>query len=162
MQVADGRHRQVRFFNLVDVNATTLEASSCDWTVFVEQVCGECADALSQRDSWAQHGVRVGIGVGGQLSDARSLLPMRLRLVYNSVLYSSERIDEVLRQIEMILDECLSNPDLAVADVSVRRVAAVAVACLAHRADTCVCVLCLSTAGDDVRGASAAQSGPAT
>ena len=29
---------QVRFFNLVDVNSKTLEASTCDWTVFVEQV----------------------------------------------------------------------------------------------------------------------------
>ena len=55
-----------------------------------------------------------------QLSDARSLLPLRLRLVYNSVLYSGERIEEVLRQIEMILDDCLSNPSIAVSDISVR------------------------------------------
>ena len=55
-----------------------------------------------------------------QLSDARALLPLRLRLVYNSVLYSTERIEEVLRQIEMILDDCLANPDIAVSDISVR------------------------------------------
>ena len=35
------------------------------------------------------------------------------------MLYSLERIEEVLRQIEMILDDCLANPDVAVADISV-------------------------------------------
>ena len=47
---------QVRVFNVVDVNAQTLDAARCDWTIYVEQT-----------------------------KDSKRLLPLRLRVIYNTV-----------------------------------------------------------------------------
>ncbi len=68
---------RIRFFNLIDTNATTLSTSSTssDITIFISQT-----------------------------PTARRLLPVEIRIVYNSVLFSEERIDEMFDQITHILD----------------------------------------------------------
>lgn len=81
----------VRMFNLVDVDKKTLEATSCDWTIYVEQ-----------------------------LSDSRALLPLRVRIVFNTILYARERIVEMLRQLESVLAQCTANPQMPVSQISVR------------------------------------------
>ncbi|KNC80603.1 hypothetical protein SARC_07039 [Sphaeroforma arctica JP610] len=73
----------VRCFNAVDVDASTLDATAmCEWTLLVEQ----------DRDS-------------------KRLLPLSLRLIYNSVLFRSERMSEVLHHIEIILSQIAKADD---------------------------------------------------
>ena len=43
---------------------------------------------------------------------------MKLRVAYNSVLYSRERIQEMLRQIELILNIVSKNPDTKLNELS--------------------------------------------
>eukprot|EP00051_Salpingoeca_urceolata_P007651 m.99362 g.99362 ORF g.99362 m.99362 type:complete len:1315 (-) comp15332_c1_seq1:111-4055(-) len=81
---------QVRVFNVVDVGEHTLDAAQCDWTVFVEQV-----------------------------ADAKRLLPLRLRVVFNTVLYARERITDVLRQMELAIKAIVGSPLASVGSVSV-------------------------------------------
>jgi len=82
---------QVRFFNACDVHAKTLEAAWCDWNVYLEQQ-----------------------------PDAKRLLPLRLRVVYNAVLYSADRMQEMLRQLEMVALHISSLPDSTYSDMSIR------------------------------------------
>ena len=81
---------QVRFFNACDVHKTTLDAASCDWTVYLEQQ-----------------------------PDAKRLLPLRLRVLYNSVLYSSKRMEEMLRQLELVVMTMSTQPDITFSELSV-------------------------------------------
>lgn len=76
----------MRVFNVVDVNAQTLDAAQCDWTLYVEQV-----------------------------SDSKRLLPLRLRLVFNAALYARTRIAEMLHQVQVVLDAMTAAPKRAVA-----------------------------------------------
>eukprot|EP01134_Creolimax_fragrantissima_P004436 CFRG4436T1 len=82
----------VRCFNAVDVTSATLDATAmCEWTLFVEQ----------NRDS-------------------KRLLPLRLRLVFNSVLFKPERMNEVLHHVEIVLQKmATSSGDLTVRDCSI-------------------------------------------
>jgi len=80
---------KVRFFNLVDVSPETLEAENCDWTVFVQQI-----------------------------PDARRLLPIRIQVAYNNVLYSGERMKEMLSQIGHILSAVVERPDTVISELS--------------------------------------------
>ncbi len=62
---------QVRFFNLVDVTDQALEmGGQSDWSIFIEQ-----------------------------MRNVKQLLPLRIRVSYNSLLFSSERMKEFLRQL---------------------------------------------------------------
>lgn len=82
---------QVRFFNVVDVASHTLDAAqSCDWTIYLEQ-----------------------------LADSKRLLPLKLRVIYNTVLFSRERMAEMLRQLELMLGNISKTPSLAVGDTSI-------------------------------------------
>lgn len=60
----------------------TLEAASCDWTIYLEQI-----------------------------PDAKRLLPLRLRAVYNTALYSRERMAELLRQLEIVAHLMAARPE---------------------------------------------------
>jgi L-aminoadipate-semialdehyde dehydrogenase len=71
---------KLRFFNLIDTNDITLAAgasssTSSDVTIFISQA-----------------------------PTARRLLPVEIRVVYNSVLFSEHRINEILEQIQGVLD----------------------------------------------------------
>lgn len=79
---------QVRMFNVVDVDSHTLEATSCDWTIYVEQ-----------------------------LSDSRALLPLRVRVVFNTILFARERIIEMLRQLELVLVQGTANPTMPISQI---------------------------------------------
>jgi hypothetical protein len=75
---------QARCFNAVDVSKATLDAvAACDWTLFVEQE-----------------------------PDSKRLLPLRLRVTFNTVLFTRERVDELLAQVHVLsrlvagLDPC--------------------------------------------------------
>lgn len=72
---------QVRVFNVVDVNATTLDAAHCDWTLYVDQV-----------------------------ADSKRLLPLRLRVLFNSALYDRARMSDMLIQMESVIAQMLANP----------------------------------------------------
>ena len=81
---------QVRFFNMVDVREKTLEAvGTCDWTVFVEQK-----------------------------ADAKRILPLKIRISYNSVLFKEARMVELLNQIQFVTEQVVTNPKILVDDVS--------------------------------------------
>tara|TARA_R110002050_G_scaffold299986_1_gene467219 strand:- start:38 stop:427 length:390 start_codon:yes stop_codon:yes gene_type:complete len=82
---------QVRFFNACDVKRSTLEAAWCDWNVYLEQE-----------------------------PDAKRLLPLRLRVVYNAVLYDPERMEEMLRQLEMVAKHISTFPESTFAKMSTR------------------------------------------
>jgi non-ribosomal peptide synthetase component F len=86
---ASGPLFQVRVFNVSDVQTETLEAASCDWTIFVEQ-----------------------------LSDAKSLLPLKVRVVYNTILFARDRIQELLRQVQQLLSMVAKNQDEKVSEMS--------------------------------------------
>lgn len=59
----------------MDVSKATLDAvAACDWTIFVEQE-----------------------------ADSKRLLPLRLRVTFNTVLFTRERVDELLAQVCMEL-----------------------------------------------------------
>lgn len=79
-----------RFFNVVDVAQRTLEAAACDWTVYVEQ-----------------------------LPDTKRLLPLNLRVIYNTVLFSRERMEEMLRQLEQTTRCIAAQPTCTVRHASV-------------------------------------------
>ncbi|KJE96719.1 aminoadipate-semialdehyde dehydrogenase [Capsaspora owczarzaki ATCC 30864] len=82
---------QIRFFNVVDVASHTLDAAqSCDWTVYLEQ-----------------------------LADSKRLLPLKLRAIYNTVLFSRERMAEMLRQLELMLLHMTRSAHLTVLDTSI-------------------------------------------
>jgi len=65
---------QVRVFNAVDVSAETLDASTCDWTLFVERV-----------------------------NDTRRLFPLRVRLAYNAAIFARARATDALAQLQLIV-----------------------------------------------------------
>jgi len=44
-----------------------------------------------------------------QLSDAKALLPLKLRVVFNTILFARERITEMLRQVEGLLQLSTKN-----------------------------------------------------
>jgi L-aminoadipate-semialdehyde dehydrogenase len=68
---------KVRFFNTIEINNETLNtrtSSSCDMTIFISQT-----------------------------STLRRLLPIEIKIVYNSVLFSELRIIDMLAQLSQIL-----------------------------------------------------------
>ncbi|KAL2911337.1 large subunit of alpha-aminoadipate reductase [Polyrhizophydium stewartii] len=69
---------KVRFFNLTDTTADTLASSmtssSCDLTVFISQ-----APTL------------------------RRMLPIQIKIVYNAVLFSAQRVSDMLDQLQLLL-----------------------------------------------------------
>lgn len=79
----------IRVLNAVDVSERALDLARCDWTLYVEQA-----------------------------PDTRRLLPLRLRLAYNSVLYSQQRIVDCLQQMQAVLKQFLDAPKTLVEDVS--------------------------------------------
>eukprot|EP00054_Salpingoeca_dolichothecata_P011596 m.64349 g.64349 ORF g.64349 m.64349 type:complete len:1290 (+) comp19542_c0_seq1:69-3938(+) len=81
---------QVRVFNVSDVNTQTLDAARCDWTIYVEQ------DHNSKR-----------------------LLPLRLRIIFNTTLFSRDRMQDVLRQCEMVLNALCESPEQKVGETSI-------------------------------------------
>jgi len=45
------------------------------------------------------------------LSDAKSLLPLKVRVVYNTILFARDRIQELLRQVQQLLSMVAKNQD---------------------------------------------------
>ncbi|TPX41142.1 hypothetical protein SeMB42_g05706 [Synchytrium endobioticum] len=84
----------VRFFDLTETTPATLEAttssSSCDITIFVTQS-----------------------------PSVRRILPIELRVTYNSVLFAQDRILDTLDQLEMLLDAAAKNPSCPIAKISI-------------------------------------------
>lgn len=76
---------RIRFFNLIDTNAKTLATSSTasDITILISQT-----------------------------PTARRLLPVEIRVVYNSVLFSHERIEELFQQISSVLGTVTSDAQI--------------------------------------------------
>ena len=82
---------QVRFFNMADVRQETLEAvGACDWSVFIEQK-----------------------------PDAKRILPLRIRVSYNALLFSQERMAEFLNQIQFVTEAITGNSEILVDDISI-------------------------------------------
>ncbi|KAJ3399369.1 large subunit of alpha-aminoadipate reductase [Chytriomyces hyalinus] len=87
---------KVRFFNLTDTTADTLASSSsasissCDITILISQ-----APTL------------------------RRILPIDIKVLYNSVLFSGARIADMLDQIELILETAASNPAIPIGKLSI-------------------------------------------
>eukprot|EP01135_Chromosphaera_perkinsii_P008712 Nk52_evm45s1444 gene=Nk52_evmTU45s1444 len=71
---------QVRMFNVSDVNSETLDSANCEWTFYVEQ----------DRDS-------------------KKLLPLNIRVIYNTALYTRDRMREVLEQLQMIVHQIATS-----------------------------------------------------
>ena len=86
---------KVRFFNLTDTNSDTLSstsmssASSHDLTIFISQSC-----------------------------TTRRLLPIQIKLVYNSVLFSHQRMVDMLDQLSFVLESASSQPDVSISELS--------------------------------------------
>jgi non-ribosomal peptide synthetase component F len=81
---------QVCLFNSADVNSdTVMAANTCEWRMFVEHV-----------------------------PDAKRLLPLRLRVVFNTMIYARERMGLMLRQLQSVLEQLCTKPELAVGHVS--------------------------------------------
>ncbi|KAJ3217331.1 large subunit of alpha-aminoadipate reductase [Dinochytrium kinnereticum] len=85
---------KVRFFNLTDTSPDTFEAtttsSACDLTVLITQS-----------------------------TTLRRLLPIDIHILYNSVLFSSSRILDVLDQLESLIEAVSRNPQREVGSISV-------------------------------------------
>jgi L-aminoadipate-semialdehyde dehydrogenase len=84
---------KVRFFNMTDTTpdtlASTTTSSSCDMTVFISQT-----------------------------STLRRLLPIQIKLVYNSLLFSESRIEFMLEQLEQFLTTAALDPQLSINKIS--------------------------------------------
>eukprot|EP00842_Homolaphlyctis_polyrhiza_P000164 jgi/Hompol1/1148/HPOL_001243-RA len=84
---------KVRFFNLTDTTAETLSStttsSSCDLTVLISQSVS-----------------------------LRRLLPIQIRLVYNSVLFSAGRISDMLLQLQQLLETTAANLAMPIGQIS--------------------------------------------
>lgn len=84
---------KVRFFNMVDTTPDTIISSTtntgCDMTIFITQ-----APTL------------------------RRLLPIQIKVVYNSVLFSQNRIEEMLEQLQQVIVASSVKPDIRVAELS--------------------------------------------
>lgn len=81
---------QVCLFNASDVNAETTQAAQCEWRLFVEQV-----------------------------ANAKRLLPLRLRIVFNTMLYARGRMEDVLQQLELVIDQLCTDSSQKVSKVTV-------------------------------------------
>lgn len=79
---------KVRFFNRTDTNSDTLASHASDLTVFI-----------------------------AQSPTARRLLPIEVRVIYNAVLFSEERINSILDQLDQIVQQVTADPSLAVDQV---------------------------------------------
>ena len=71
---------QVRMFNVIDVNSETLDSANCEWTFYVEQQ-----------------------------PDSKKLLPLNIRVIYNTALYTREHMAEVLSQLELVIHQIASS-----------------------------------------------------
>ncbi|KAJ3270536.1 large subunit of alpha-aminoadipate reductase [Terramyces sp. JEL0728] len=84
---------KVRFFNVTDTTPDTLlstqTSSSCDMTVFISQ-----APTL------------------------RRLLPIQIRVVYNSVLFSESRIKIMIEQLQQVLNSAANDVNLPIGKIS--------------------------------------------
>ncbi|KAJ1344856.1 L-aminoadipate-semialdehyde dehydrogenase [Batrachochytrium salamandrivorans] len=84
---------KVRFFNLTDTTAQTLASSTtssnCDLTVFISQ-----APTL------------------------RRMLPIQIKMVYNAVLFSASRIQDIFDQLQLLLESAAANPSLPINQIS--------------------------------------------
>lgn len=84
---------KVRFFNLTDTTPDTLSStttsSSCDITIFISQT-----------------------------PTLRRLLPIEIRVVYNTVLFSSSRIADMLDQLQLILESAAKDIQTPIGDLS--------------------------------------------
>jgi L-aminoadipate-semialdehyde dehydrogenase len=83
---------KVRFFNL---NDTTPEmnietSSSCDMTIFISQT-----------------------------TTARRILPIQLKIIYNSVLFSEARISDMVQQLELVICQGAEAPDTLIEKLSI-------------------------------------------
>ena len=83
----------VRFFNLTDTSpdtlASTTTSSSCDLTIFISQE-----------------------------TTLRKLLPIEIKVVYNSVLFSEQRIKFTMDQLQQFLESASLNPHKPVGQIS--------------------------------------------
>lgn len=79
---------QVCLFNAADANAATVAAVKCEWRLFVEHA-----------------------------PDSKRLLPLRLRIVFNTMVYARERITSFLKQLEMVIDQLCAKPDMEIGKV---------------------------------------------
>ena len=75
-------------FNAADANAATVAAVKCEWRLFVEHS-----------------------------PDSKRLLPLRLRIVFNTMVYARERITSFLKQLEMVIDQLCAKPDMEIGKV---------------------------------------------
>ncbi|KAL5033556.1 hypothetical protein BDV3_000527 [Batrachochytrium dendrobatidis] len=93
---------KVRFFNQTDTTADTLASSTtfsnCDLTVFISQK-----------------------------PTLRRLLPIQIKIVYNSVLFSLSRIQDIVDQLQTFLVSAASNPLVAINQISLVTLASKAV-----------------------------------
>ena len=84
---------KVRFFDLTDTTpdtlASTTTSSSCDITIFISQ-----ANTL------------------------RRLLPIEIRVVFNTVLFSNSRITDMLDQLQVILESAATDVNKPIGQVS--------------------------------------------
>jgi non-ribosomal peptide synthetase component F len=70
---------------------STIEAAKCDWNVFIEME-----------------------------SDCKRLLPLKVRLIYNAVLFSRERMEEILVQLDDVAFQIASQPNMTYHDLNIR------------------------------------------
>ncbi|KAJ3375884.1 large subunit of alpha-aminoadipate reductase [Allomyces arbusculus] len=81
---------KVRFFNLADTTpATTASMAATDWTIFISTS-----------------------------PSLRRLLPLHVRIAYNTCLYARERMEDLTDQLLLVLDAALNQPDVPVGAVS--------------------------------------------
>ena len=96
--LANSHHKQslfkVRFFNMTDTTPDTLASSaktssSTDMTIFISQS-----------------------------PSLRRLLPIQIKVVYNSVIFSETRISAMMSQLEALLQAGAEQPTLAIGKIS--------------------------------------------
>ncbi|KAJ3062866.1 large subunit of alpha-aminoadipate reductase [Podochytrium sp. JEL0797] len=86
---------KVRFFNLTDTtpdtlhSSTTSSSSSCDLTILISQS-----------------------------PSLRRILPIDITVLYNSVLFSSARVSDMLDQLEQVIQTASAEPSLAIGKLS--------------------------------------------
>jgi L-aminoadipate-semialdehyde dehydrogenase len=81
---------QLCFFNAIHVNSGTMDSlGTCDWRVFVEQQ-----------------------------PDAKRLVPISMRVKYNSTLFTKQKILDLLRQMQVVIQQVAASPTIKVEDLS--------------------------------------------
>jgi L-aminoadipate-semialdehyde dehydrogenase len=105
----------------IDVNSTfdqllaQIQEKEKDPSLKRGQTRVACVNASDADESYSQAELILYVS---QSSSARALLDVSLRLVYNSLLFSQQRMEDLLDQIEEIIHVVANNPSIEIGKIS--------------------------------------------